>query len=204
MKAATLLEDGGWTQARSQESDWVRRHRDGDAAAFDEVYRHFVRMVYALALRMSGNAEDAADLAQEVFLRVHRHLGRFRAGSSLRTWIYRITLNRCRSHLRRRRPLLLRWLGEPAGDDAGTGAAAIADPGRSPEDLAAAHDVGRRVDGALCRLPAVYREAVVLRDLDELSYEEIAAVLRLPLGTVRSRIARGRERLRRQLLETPT
>lgn len=204
MKAATLVEDGGWAPARSQESDWVRRHRAGDATAFDEVYRQFGRMVFGVALRLTGDAEDAADLAQEVFLRIHRHLGRFRAGSSLRTWIYRITLNRCRSHLRRRRPLLLRWFGGAESEEGDDRGAVIEDPGRGPEELAAAHDAGLQIERALRLLPAVYREAVVLRDLDELSYEEIAAVLRLPLGTVRSRIARGRDRLRRLLLETMT
>jgi RNA polymerase sigma-70 factor (ECF subfamily) len=200
MKVAALVEDGAWARVRDQETEWVRRHRSGDTAAFEEVYQSFGRMVYGVALRMTGSAEDAADLAQEVFLRVHRHLGRFRHGSSLRTWIYRITINRCRSHLRRRRPFLTRWLAEdaPAAD---AEVLLVPDPGRGPEALAGAQDTRRRVETALRTLPRVYREAVVLRDLDELEYEEIAAVLRLPLGTVRSRIARGRERLR-QALET--
>jgi RNA polymerase sigma-70 factor (ECF subfamily) len=205
VKAATLVEDGRFASTLSRESEWIRRLRAGDASAFDEIYRTFARMVFGLAVRLVGDREEAADLAQEVFVRVHRGLRRFRAGSSLRTWIYRITLNRCRSHLRRRRPLLLRWFAGGAEEDGcgghGDRAALLIDPQPGPDERVAAHDVARRVEAALRRLPAVYREAVVLRDLQELSYEEIATVLRLPLGTVRSRIARGRDRLRAILEE---
>ena len=83
--------------------DLALRHRYGDAAAFEEVYLRFADMVFSLALRMSGDREEAADLSQETFLRVYRHLGRFRGRSSLKTWIYRITINCCRSKLRRSR-----------------------------------------------------------------------------------------------------
>ena len=79
------------------ERELVERHAAGDASAFDELYARFSGMVFGLALRMSGGREDALDIAQEVFLRIHRHLARFRGSSSLKTWIYRITLNQCRT-----------------------------------------------------------------------------------------------------------
>jgi RNA polymerase sigma-70 factor (ECF subfamily) len=146
---------------------------------------------------MAGDPFDAADLTQEVFLRVFRHLAKFRGGSSLKTWVFRVALNHCRSRLGRRRPAArsLDDAEEPAARE-------LADPGRSPEDLALARDAGRRVEAALARLPLVFREAVVLRDLEGLSYEEMAAVLGVRVGTVRSRLARGRERLRHELEET--
>jgi len=174
----------------------VERHRSGDVRAFNEVYARFEEMVYNLAFRLSGNYEEAADLTQEIFLRVYRHLGSFGGRSSLKTWIFRIAVNHCRDRLSRWRPLT-----QPLGDDPGEGEVAYADPSRGPEELAVAADEGRRVGEGLARLPPVFREAVVLRDIEGLSYEEIAEVLGVRIGTVRSRIARGRDQLR-ALLET--
>lgn len=169
----------------------VERHRCGDLQAFDEVYGRFGEMVYNLAVRLSGNREEAADLTQEVFLRVYRHLGSFGGRSTLKTWVFRIAVNHCRDRLSRHVPLM-----QSIDDGMEEGGVAIADPARGPEELAVAADEGRRVSEGLARLPQVFREAVVLRDLEGLSYEEIAEVLGVRVGTVRSRIARGREQLR--------
>jgi RNA polymerase sigma-70 factor (ECF subfamily) len=174
----------------------VERHRYGDAHAFDEVYGRFEEMVYNLAFRLAGNREEAADLTQEIFLRVYRHLGSFGGRSTLKTWIFRIAINHCRDRLSRWRPAT-----QPFGDDAHDPTETYADPSRGPEELAVAADEGRQVAQALTRLPQVFREVVVLRDIEGLSYEEIAEVLAVRIGTVRSRIARGREQLR-ALLET--
>lgn len=169
----------------------VERHRSGDAHAFDEVYERFGEMVYNLALRLSGHREEAADLTQEIFLRVYRHLGSFGGRSTLKTWVFRVAVNHCRDRLSRHAVAML-----PIEEDTGEGGKAFADPSRSPEDLALAADDGRRVALGLAHLAPVFREAVVLRDLEGLSYEEIAEVLGVRVGTVRSRIARGREQLR--------
>lgn len=176
--------------------DLVERHRSGDAHAFDEVYERFGELVYNLALRLSGNREEAADLTQEIFLRVYRHLGSFGGRSTLKTWIFRVALNHCRDRLSRFSPATL-----PIEDGMEDGSTTLADPARSPEEMALAADDGRRVAEGLSRLPQVFREAVVLRDLEGLSYEEIAEVLGTRVGTVRSRIARGRDQLR-SLLES--
>ncbi|HEV7519027.1 MAG TPA: sigma-70 family RNA polymerase sigma factor [Thermoanaerobaculia bacterium] len=171
----------------------VERHRVGDAQAFDEIYHRFDQMVFNLALRLSGDGEQAADLTQEIFLRVFRYIGQFRGRSSLKTWIFRIAVNHCRSCLGRKH-LPMQPLAEEADEE--RSGAVIADPGRGPEELAVAADCGRRVTAGLARLPESFRVAVVLRDLEGLSYEEIAEVLGVRIGTVRSRIARGREQLR--------
>jgi RNA polymerase sigma-70 factor (ECF subfamily) len=178
--------------------DLVARHREGDIQAFDEVYGRFGEMVYNLSLRLAGNREEAADLTQEVFLRIYRHLGSFGGRSTLKTWVFRIAINHCRDRLSRHHPVMQSIDGDPE-----EGGATLADPGRGPEELAVAADEGRRVMGGLSRLPAVFREAVVLRDLEGLSYEEIAEVLGVRVGTVRSRIARGREHLRLLLEREP-
>lgn len=176
--------------------DLAERHRYGDRAAFDEIYQRFAKMVYNLALRMAGDAEQAEDLSQEIFLRIYRHLGKFNGRSTLKTWIYRITLNHCRSKLGRRR-LLTRPLAE---ENEGEGAELV-DERRGPEEKTLARDAARQVSTALARLKPAFREAVALRDIEGLSYEEIAEILNVRIGTVRSRIARGRDRLR-QILET--
>jgi RNA polymerase sigma-70 factor (ECF subfamily) len=180
--------------SRSRGQDLALRHRYGDPAAFDEVYQRFAEMVYGLALRMSGDREEAADMSQEVFLRVYRHLGRFRGRSSLKTWIYRITINCCRSALRKRSR---RYLEGPLDN-----MEELADQRTGPEERTLGHDLGRRLAEAVGELPVVFREAVLLRDVQGLSYGEIGEVLGVRIGTVRSRIARGRERLRALMEES--
>jgi RNA polymerase sigma-70 factor (ECF subfamily) len=174
----------------------VERHRCGDDAAFDEVYERFGEMVFNLALRLSGHREEAADLTQETFLRIYRHLGSFGGRSTLKTWVFRVAVNHCRDRLSRHQVAT-----EPIEDGQDDWSSAFADPSRNPEELALAADDGRRVTSGLACLPQSFREAVVLRDLEGLSYEEIADVLGVRVGTVRSRIARGRDQLR-ALLET--
>lgn len=169
----------------------VERHRAGDLQAFDEVYERFGEMVYNLAVRLAGNREEAADLTQEIFLRIFRHLGSFGGRSTLKTWVFRIAINHCRDRLSRRHPAM-----QSIDVENGEGGVALADPARGPEALAVAADEGRRVAAGLTRIPPVFREAVVLRDLEGLSYDEIAEVLGVRVGTVRSRIARGRDQLR--------
>jgi RNA polymerase sigma-70 factor (ECF subfamily) len=180
------------------ELDLIERHRIGDPTAFDEIYAQHEKMVFNLALRMTGSPEDAAELTQEVFLRVYRHLERFRGGSTLKTWVFRIALNCCRSRFRRRR-LIFR---EPVPGDDGA-LERIADPRADPESDALNRGLGERLDAALGRVPRAFREAVVLRDVHGFSYQEIGEILRIRIGTVRSRIARGRERLRRMLEGEP-
>ena len=178
------------------DGDLVLRHRYGDAGAFEEIYTLHERMVYNLALRLLADPEEAADLSQEAFLRIYRHLHRFRGRSSLRTWIYRVALNCCRTRLDKRTRGAVVWSeAEPERVEK------VPDTDRDPEDRALASATGDRVAAALARLPGEFREAVVLRDLEGLSYREIATVTSRRIGTVRSRIARGRERLRLLLVE---
>jgi RNA polymerase sigma-70 factor (ECF subfamily) len=197
VKAATITSDA----IHNLDLDLAERHRVGDVRAFDEVYARYEGMVYNLALQLSGDRDEAADFTQETFLRVYRHLGSFRGRSALKTWIFRIALNHCRDRLSRFRPPMQPIAEEPDDDAAFT--VRLTDPGRDPEALAVAADESRRVSRCLARVPHAFREAVVLRDLEGLSYEEIAEVLGVRMGTVRSRIARGREQLR-TLLEGGT
>lgn len=176
----------------------AQRHGYGDESAFEEVYDRFNAMVFNLALRLCGEPEEAADLSQETFLKIHRHLASFRGRSSLKTWVYRVTINCCRSRYKKQRAWRDRLLPESEQR-----LERLPDARRDPEERAIARGSVDQVAQALARLPVVYREAVLLRDIEELTYQEIAQVLGLRLGTVRSRIARGRDRLRRLLEVSP-
>lgn len=176
---------------------WLaERHRLGDDRAFEAVYRQYLPQVYNLCLRLCHSATDAEDLAQETFIRIYRHLGGFDGRSSLKTWIYRVTLNLCSSRLSRRRLLTLPLR---SGDDPDEEGVLLVDPERNPESLSLARDAAERVEAGLRLLQPNFRAAVVLRDLEGFSYEEIAEMLEIHIGTVRSRIARGREGLRHLL-----
>lgn len=175
-----------------RERDLVARFRRGDQEAFEEFYREFSGLVYNLALRQCGSREQARDLTQEVFLRIFKSLSRFRGQSSLKTWTYRVCINHCRSRLGRKR-LPTESLTTDDGERE------LLDVRRTPEERAVQEDEGRVLSDALTEVEPLFREAVVLRDLEGLAYQEIADVLEVPIGTVRSRIARGREQLRRVL-----
>jgi RNA polymerase sigma-70 factor (ECF subfamily) len=181
---------------KNSELEIVDRHRYGDPEAFGEIYTQFERMVFNLALRLSGDESEAADCTQETFLRVYRYLGAFSGRSSLKTWIFRIAVNCCRSRFRRR-SRRGRYLLHPEGEELEQ----LPDSARGPEQRAVEADLTERVRTALTKVRSPYREAVVLRDLEGLSYEEVAAVLEVRIGTVRSRIARGRQQLRLLLEE---
>jgi RNA polymerase sigma-70 factor (ECF subfamily) len=183
------------TKAADRDLELIERHRLGDPSAFDEIFERYQRMVFNLALRLSGDPERAEDLSQEIFLRIYRHVGRFKGRSSLKTWVYRVSVNCCRSRLSRRRPPI-QVPADPTVDLLDR----VRDTSAGPERRAIARERMAQVMEALRALPRPYREAVVLRDVEELTYEEIAEVLDVRIGTVRSRIARGRVRLR-QLVE---
>jgi RNA polymerase sigma-70 factor, ECF subfamily len=175
--------------------DLVDAARNGDHEAFASLVRRHQARIYNMALTSTRSAADADDLAQEVFVKAYRGLGAFRGDSAFRTWLYRIAVNLIRTHAAR--PGLFgrfRRDDQPGEVDS--------DPlDRLPAPGDFESDAVRReaIDRALRRLPVELRTAVILRDLDGLDYKEIAGVLGIPIGTVMSRIARGRERLRPML-----
>lgn len=169
--------------------DLVYRHAVGDASAFEEIFEAYQGMIYNLALRYCADPTRAEDLAQEALLKIATKLHTFRGRSSLKTWIYQVAVNSFRSRLRKRR-LDTRSLDEESGPREPV------DQTVSPEDRAYGSELNQQLARALARLPEAFREAVVLRDVEGLSYREIAEILGCRPGTVRSRIARGREALR--------
>ena len=192
-------------EVRQLEIDWsqvVRRCMDGDSGAWAELVRTHHRRVYALCYRFTGNAADAEDLTQDVFLKIYSNLTSFdTARGSLQVWITTMTRNLLVDNFRRTR-------NQRATDslDAGWDEADELRPvdrlqavGPSPHEKAAQKELAKMVQGALAKVSVELREAVILRDLQDMDYKEIAQVLGIPEGTVKSRISRGRAELARLL-----
>ena len=184
-----------------EEDGLIAALRAGEESAYETLIRQYQQPVYNLVCRLMNDRVDAADVVQEVFLKVFRSIGSFRGNSSLKTWIYRITVNEAHNHRRwfsRHQRQEVSFGGEeglaPAED-------CLTAPGRSPFDYAADGETRALVERALAELNPNFRAAVVLRDIEDLNYEEIAEVLDISLGTVKSRILRGREALRKILEE---
>jgi RNA polymerase sigma-70 factor, ECF subfamily len=203
MAGATTLGDlAGAIGVRIEESAVIAELKAGSEEAYAWLIGEFHQPIYGLIYRIVNDPSDAADTTQEVFLKVFRGMKHFHGESSLKTWIYRIALHEASN--RRRwwfRHKAQETSIEPleAGETELPTNERLADPGESPFDLCAHAEVRAVVEAALTHVPEPYRTALVLRDLEEMSYEEIAEVLLISLGTVKSRITRGRHALRRKL-----
>ncbi len=193
-RSETATETCGEVLRHDRDSDLAYRHRAGDPSAFEEVFTTHQGMIYNLALRFCDDPIRAEDLAQEALLKIARNLGSFQGRSSLKTWIYRVAMNCFRSSVRRREL-------ETRSIDNVDRVLELPDQGLSPESKTYGVELRARINAALAQLPTRFREAVILRDIEGLSYQEIGEVCGCRLGTVRSRIARGREALRRALEE---
>ncbi|EEG76728.1 RNA polymerase sigma factor [Dethiobacter alkaliphilus] len=180
-----------------KEKELVARCQRGDLSAYDELMKCYEQKVYALCFRMSGNHTDAQDLAQEAFLKAFRALPSFKGQSQFSTWLYRIVTNTCLDERRRqaRRPGLVS-MDKPLDTDDGQIAVTLPDKGPDPLSEALNSELQAEIQELLSRLPAGQRIVVVMRDLEGYSYDEIAAVLDVNIGTVKSRLNRARARLR--------
>ncbi len=182
-----------------QVDQWVRSAQQGDPAAFEQLVHEFARPMFNLAYRMVGNADDAAELSQDIFVKLHRSIRRFRWQSKFSTWLFAVASNTCRSGVRRlarRSRLEVYSLDTGSMGDGDAVPREAPDTGDGPDTLLLRTELQRDVQAAILELPARFREAVVLRDIQGLSYEEMAAVMKCSMGTVKSRVARGRLRLR--------
>lgn len=203
--ATTLGELASAIGVRSQEAAIVAELKAGSEEAYAWLIGQFQQPVYGLVYRMVNDPADAADTTQDVFLKVFRGMKHFHGESSLKTWIYRIALHEAAN--RRRwwfRHKARETSIEPAESDGASGSegamqSALTDRAESPFDNVAHHEVQRRVDEELRKVAEPYRTTLILRDLEEMSYEEIAEVLEISLGTVKSRLTRGRQALKERL-----
>jgi RNA polymerase sigma-70 factor (ECF subfamily) len=169
----------------------IRRFLQGDIFAFSDIVRDYQDRVYTLCVYMLRDTRDAQEAAQDVFIKAYRALPDFEPRSSLYTWLYSIAARTCLDY---RRKAFRMSVNQPLPDD-------LSSPGPSPEKEYQSKETAQTLQQALQRLPEKLRVVVVLREIEELSYEEIAKVLNVSSGTVKSRISRAREELRRLLLK---
>ena len=184
------------------DAPFIERLKSGDAAAFDNLVERYSGDIYALLFRLTSNAEDARDLTQDTFLRALRSISGFRGDAELKTWLFRIAINESRNRFRwwkRRRREVTISLDATIGDSGTSYSDTIAESSMSPEDSALMREREYALKAALLDLAIIYREAIILCDIQGMTYDQTAAALGVGIGTVKSRISRGREELRRRL-----
>jgi RNA polymerase sigma-70 factor (ECF subfamily) len=189
-----------WSEIGVREAALIQRCAAGDEGAFAELVAEHQRMVVQLAMNLLGDRDEALDLSQDVFIRVFRTIGQFRGQSALRTWIYRIAVNQARNRhrfwrRRRRSDQVSLDAHVEAHGDFQCGAES------GPDRILAQKELATKLQDALDALPFDQRTAIVLREVDGLSYEEIAFSLGVAVGTVKSRLTRARQALRLELRE---
>ncbi len=177
-----------------EEKQWIEQAAAGDAAAFEVLVLRYQTQVYSLALRMVGNEADAQDLAQEAFVRVWKSLPSFQFSAQFSTWLYRLTTNICIDFLRaqkKHRQISLTIAEEEQWD--------LEDPSPQPEDLVLAQDARETLTRAMDSLDPEERQILLLRSVNDCSYQQIGDIMGLREGTVKSRLSRAREQLRKKL-----
>ena len=186
----------------STETEFIERLKAGDAAAFDVLANRYASDIYGLLYRLTQDAEEASDLTQETFLSALKAISKFRGEADLKTWLFRIAINESRNRFRwwkRRRRDVTISLDVTVGESDTPLSETFSSNAPSPEESALRLEREKLLREALSELPDIFREAVVLCDIEGFTYEEIAQTLEVNIGTVKSRIARGRDELRRKL-----
>ena len=186
----------------SAETEFIEKLKSGDAAAFDLLVTRYSDDLYGLLYRLTEDAEEAGDLLQETFLSALKAIKKFRGEADLKTWLFRIAINESRNRHRwwkRRKREKTFSLDAPIGESDTPYSDTMSGTTATPEENALRQEREKLLINALMKLPDIFREAIILCDIEGLSYEEIAQTLEINLGTVKSRIARGREDLRKRL-----
>ena len=192
------------TESLANENELVKKAKDGDRAAFDALVRNCGHSIYNLCLRLCGNRASAEDIAQDAFISAYKNIGRFEQKSPFEGWVYRIAVNTWKNRVRyEKRRFFFKHdsLDEAMETDDGQVQRQLPSDDPPPDAGVEKAQKSERIQRALSELGTEAKEMIVLRDMEELSYEEISGVLNLPLGTVKSRIARAREALRVKLLD---
>ncbi|HKT25410.1 MAG TPA: sigma-70 family RNA polymerase sigma factor [Terriglobales bacterium] len=200
----TLANLASAISARAEEASIVAELKAGSENAYEWLIAHYHQPVYGLVYRILNDSADAADTTQEVFLKVFRGIKRFNGQASLKTWIYRIALHEASNQRRwwfrhkRRETSMEGAPGEDENQSFGL-KETLVDEHESPFDSAAHEEIRSKVEEELAQVPEPFRTTLVLRDIEGLSYEEIAEILQVSLGTVKSRLMRGRFALKKRL-----
>lgn len=184
------------------EEEFIEKLKSGDAAAFDLLVTRYSDELYGLLFRLTEDTEETGDLLQETFLSALKAINKFRGEADLKTWLFRIAINESRNRHRwwkRRKKEKTFSLDAPVGDSDTPYSDTMSGTSATPEENALRQEREKLLRSALLQLPDIFREAIILCDIEGLSYEEIARTLEINIGTVKSRIARGREELRKRL-----
>ena len=185
------------------ENELIKKAQNGDGTAFEELISPYTTIVYNIALRILGNPEDASDASQEALIRVYRNIGKFKGDSKFSTWLYRIAHNACIDEYRRRKSKLsfASVSVDDSYDDSDNPLLEIPDTSPTPEEHTLKNERFKMLYDAISQLSPISKSAVLLRDVNGLSYEEIAEIQNCSLGTVKSRINRARQQLKEILLQ---
>jgi len=174
----------------------IKSFKNGKIEAFEKLLKRYQKKVYNTTYRMTGNSDEASDLAQETFLRVYKKIYTFKEKASFSTWLFRITTNLCRDHLRRKK----REPGQISLEETGILNKNMEDsPKNNPEQSILRAEINSNIQTVIKNLPQLYREVIILREFQDFSYEEIASILNISTGTVKSRLSRAREKLRHNI-----
>jgi RNA polymerase sigma-70 factor (ECF subfamily) len=182
-------------------SDLVSRLKKGDREAFNELVKQYEKQVINIAYGMLSDREDSFDAAQEVFIRIYKSIGSFKGQSSLTTWIYRVTANICNDMLRKRQRTAKTVSIYPSEDDEDAQLMELRDDSPTPEEVLERNEAQKAVREGIASLSDDFRAVITLCDMEGLSYEDAAAVLSVPHGTVKSRLNRARNALKKKLSE---
>lgn len=196
MGVSLLAERHARRGAMATDEELLAQSLEGDLNAFEVIVNRYKDRLFNFVIRFVGDQQTAEDIVQDTFLRAYRNRGSFQAIAKFSTWIYTIAGNLAKSELRRRK----RWRFLSLGTQDENGVVfELPDPNSHPDRETETALAEARIEDAIARLPERYREAVLLRDVEGLDYDQIALIVRCPLGTVKSRINRGRLRLQEQL-----
>jgi RNA polymerase sigma-70 factor (ECF subfamily) len=178
----------------------LKKIKEGDIKSFELLIAEYQVYAYNIAYRMLGSEEDAKDITQEALIKVYKSIGKFKETSSFSTWLYRIVMNTCKDELKKRKEVMVSLDKEVETGD-GTVSMEIGDERLNPSKIVERNEVSHVVQEAINALPDANRMVIVLRDIQGLSYEEISQVVKEPIGTVKSRINRGRTMLKKTLID---
>ena len=188
-------------EAKEHDKGLVQRAQQGDREAFRELYERYHRRSYSVAYGVVKNPSDAREIVQEAFIRVHKHIERFEGSSSFYTWLYRIVMNLSIDHLRRKKGRSFDYDDRIGRDDdvAGDGAIVPTIMDANPRKTAIRKELREALQKALDELPEIHRAVILLREVEGMSYEEMARVLEVPKGTIMSRLFHARRKMQESL-----
>jgi len=181
---------------RLKTAEIVKSAANGDIGSFEQIVLMYQDKVYSLSLKLTGSAQDAEDLAQEVFVKAYRHITSFRGDSDFGTWLHRIALNTWLNQKRKKQPSMAFSLDEPIHSDDGEIKREIPDLSQEPEGVLLSFQMSEKLQRAVEGLPKDQKATLLLREVEEYTYEEIARMMDCSVGTVKSRLARARNALR--------